>query len=542
MSGPASSSLRTLLVGIDAACLPVVEPLFEDGDLPTLRALFTDGTGGSLKSQIPPWTASAWPSLYTGMNPGKHGVFGFLEFEGYDWDVVNATSVSERGLWELLDWHGLTSVVVNVPVTEPPRPFDGALIPGYTAHEDPAAHPEGILGDVRDAIGDYRMYSEGKLDDDAVDQCQSFVRMRGEAFRYLANSFDPDFGFLQFQQTDTIFHESPGDDDLVRAVYREVDRQIAQTLDACDPATVIVVSDHGIGRCEGREFRVNELLRDEGFVETTVDESGMPTWVTLREQQLQGETSKQSRAYSVLGSAVRVAAAFGMTIQRVTRLLEALGLTDVVASLIPDDVQRAGTEQVDFEESRAYMRDSVELGVRINLEGREPAGTVPESDYEAVRRELIDALESVTTPGGEPVFEDVAPREEYFQGPHTADAVDIVTVPADFNQYLSAQLYRKRFGEPTEPYTHKRHGLIAARGPTIDTTVTWSEAHLFDVAPTVLSTLDVPWDERMDGSPLPFVTETDPRQYPSVEPRDRLQTDDETVEKRLADLGYIERQ
>ena len=83
-NGTMASGLRTLLIGVDAAYLPVLEPLFDDGDLPTLERVFKEGASGSLKSQIPPWAASAWPSLFTGTNPGKHGIFDFLTFEGYE--------------------------------------------------------------------------------------------------------------------------------------------------------------------------------------------------------------------------------------------------------------------------------------------------------------------------------------------------------------------------------------------------------------------------------------------------------------------------
>ena len=88
----------TVLIGIDAACRGVLDPLIDDGAVPNLAGLLADGASGPLESQIPPWTASAWPSMYTGTNPGKHGVFDFLSFDGYDWSVVNATHVDERPL------------------------------------------------------------------------------------------------------------------------------------------------------------------------------------------------------------------------------------------------------------------------------------------------------------------------------------------------------------------------------------------------------------------------------------------------------------
>ncbi|HKJ59078.1 MAG TPA: alkaline phosphatase family protein, partial [Halobacteriales archaeon] len=156
-----SGGLRSLLVGVDAACFPVLDPLLDAGELPNLERLVDRGVAGPLRSQIPPWTPSAWPTAFTGTNPGKHGLFDFLAFDGYDWAVVDATRLRERPIWETASTAGLTSVVVNVPVTHPPRSFDGALIPGYTAPESPPCYPAGLLGDVRDAVGDYRVYLPG---------------------------------------------------------------------------------------------------------------------------------------------------------------------------------------------------------------------------------------------------------------------------------------------------------------------------------------------------------------------------------------------
>ncbi|WP_247004875.1 alkaline phosphatase family protein [Halosolutus gelatinilyticus] len=535
MSG---SSLRTLLVGIDAACDRVLDPLFENGDLPALEAIYENGASGALESQIPPWTASAWPSLYTGMNPGKHGVFSFLKFEGYDWDVVNATDVRERTLWELLDRRGITSVVVNVPVTHPPRPFDGALIPGYTAPEDPDCHPNGLLEDVRDAIGEYRVYpDENDPLGAAYTDC---VRMRGEAFRYLADRFDPEFGFVEFQATDSIFHERPDDDAAIRSIYREVDEQLAGILDACEPETVIVASDHGMGPYEGHEFRVNQFLRERGDVAAVSGGAGMPTWATVRDGSLKRgkEATKPDRG--VTERVMAAAAKVGITSQRIGRVAERFGIEDVVAEHVPAALVNAGATQVDFPSSTAYMRSRIELGVRINLAGREPNGVVPPEEYDAVRDRLIDSLQSVETPDGESVFEDVQPREAYFHGPESERAVDVVTVPSDFDHFLSATLRNEQFGPPSEPWNHKLQGTIAIRGAAADDDAGVGSAHLFDVAPTVLSTLDVPYDERMDGTPLPCVDPAGSKEYPRLDADEAVETADEAVEKRLADLGYLE--
>ncbi|WIV66796.1 alkaline phosphatase family protein [Natrialbaceae archaeon AArc-T1-2] len=535
-----SEDLELLVVGLDAGCQPVLERLFEAGDAPTLRRLFEIGASGPLESQIPPWTASAWPSLYTGKNPGKHGVYDFLSFDGYDWDVVNATHVRERAVWELLSDHGISSVVVNVPVTHPPREFDGALVPGMTAPERPDCHPEGILEDVVETCGDYRVYPQsGPEPDRSIEGYDRTIELRGKAFRYLLERFTPEFGFLQFQQTDSVFHERPGDWEAVSAVYRAVERELATTIETFDPENVLVVSDHGMGEVSGHEFRVNEFLRDRGYVATKSGGEGMPTWSRAWENDLLEGDDAGEHESTPLERAMELAATAGVTTQRVANALDRVGLKEPIGRRVPNDMIRAASEQVDFPHSRAYVRSKSELGVRINLQGREPQGVVPESAYDAVRAELVEQLSAVETPDGEPVFEDVAPRERYFEGPQLERAPDIVTVPAAFDNAVVAALSGERFADPVEPWNHKRTGIVAAAGSAIDEDASLAGATIFDVAPTICSLLDVPVDAAMDGETLPIADPAETRQYPAYDPDPVTATDDAVVEDRLSDLGYL---
>ena len=545
MTDRPTTALDTLLIGLDGANFRVLDPLFESGELPHLARIFDNGVSGTLESQVPPWTASAWPSLYTGTNPGKHGVFGFLDFDGYDWDVVNASHLEERTLWEYLDHDDRTSVVVNAPVTYPPTDIDGAIIPGYLAPEDPECHPSGILDDVADAIGNYRVYASLESDDGAttaerVAEYRELAAMRGEAFRYLADRFDPEFGFLQFQHTDTVLHEFPEDRDSVGAVYGAVDEQVGAVLEATDPETVIVVSDHGLGPYEKR-VRINELLRDEGFVESVQGGEGMPTWASIRNDRLVDGHDGGRRESGWIERVMATGASVGLTAQRIGTVLDRLGLKETVERHVPASLIRAASEQVDFPRSTAYVRSRVECGIRINLEGREPNGVVPQSEYESVRADLLDLLSGLEAPDGKPVFEEVAPREEYFHGPETERAVDVVTIPRNYDYYVTSWLMGEYFDEPEPPgWDHKRDGVIAAMGEGIETGANLGDAHLFDVAPTVLATLGLPRSERMDGHTLPIVEDTGKREYPSFDGTPMVSVEDDDVEARLANLGYIE--
>ncbi|WP_339102613.1 alkaline phosphatase family protein [Haloterrigena salinisoli] len=533
--------MKTLLFGLDAACFPVLRPLFEDGELPHLKSLFADGVTGKLTSQIPPWTASAWPSLYTGVNPGKHGVFDFLRFDGYDWDIVNATDVRHRSLWEYADDAGLTSVVVNVPVTSPPPEIDGAVIPGYLASEDPQCQPAGILEDVREAVGDYRVYARRETDERAgKEKFEDYVelsRLRGEAFCYLADRFEPEFGFVQFQKTDAVFHDFPGDREKVRRIYRAVDEQVGAILNDCDPDTVVVASDHGMGEYEGYEFRVNQYLREEEIVETTRDGQGVPSWFQIKDERLT-ESDNGSSGSPILERLAAAAAGTGLTYQRGKAVLERVGLAEFVGRHVPVSAVFAASDAVDFTASRAYLRSPSELGVRLNVKGRDPDGVVPADEYEGARDALIALLSEATTPDGTPVFEEVVRRERYINGPYADEAIDVLVVPTDFQHSLSAVI-GGQFDDP-EPYNHKRDGIVAIAGTGVNAEADLSGAHLFDVAPTVLASLGIAPDEGMDGNPLPAVDAPEPASYPEYAVREQAATEDDAVAQRLSDLGYLE--
>ena len=535
--------MDTLLIGIDAGCLPVFRRLFDEGRIPAIESLCSGGFAAPMESQIPPWTPSAWPSLYTGVNPGKHGVYGFVTYEGYDWRVVTANDVDELTLWELLDSHDKTSVVVNGPVTAPPPAIDGAVVPGFMGPEDPECHPPGVLEEVRDEIGEYRIYPSYHTDDDShtvaekTSEYETLVGMRGDAFRCLADRYDPDFGFVQFQRPDTVFHEFDGNWDAVRRVYEATDEAIARVIDDCDPDRIFLASDHGMGSYERPQFRVNDFLREEGFVTGTRGGKGMPGWSPIREQLRRGEET-DSWEPSLVERAVAGAASVGLTADRVRAALERVNLADTVSEHLPSNVSRTGTEQVDFAASTAYLRARTELGVRINLAGREPDGIVSPSEYDAVRSDIIEALRSVTAPGGEPVFEEVGPREEYFHGPALEDAVDVVVVPNDFQHFLSDQLAGDPFGERKTHWNHKRDGVFVAYGEGIDESAA-CEPHLFDVAPTILASLGIAPSDRMDGDVLPVTSRVPSTSYPSYDATDATAVDAD-VEGRLTDLGYLE--
>ena len=122
--------MKLLIIGIDGATLDLILPWVESEHLPTIGRLIKSGVHGDLASTLPPVTSPAWPTFMTGCNPGKHGVFDFIQPTGSDFSLVNATKIKQPTIWQRLSSAGYRVGVLNVPVTYPPKPLNGFMISG----------------------------------------------------------------------------------------------------------------------------------------------------------------------------------------------------------------------------------------------------------------------------------------------------------------------------------------------------------------------------------------------------------------------------
>src|SRR5260370_25764040 len=118
---------KIIIIGLDSATWDLIKPWAAQGLLPNLSQLAEKGVSGELESAIPPLTPPAWTSFMTGQNPGKHGIFHFLEKQpgAYAMRYSNAGSRRAPTLWRMLSGAGHTVGVINVPFTSPPQPVNG---------------------------------------------------------------------------------------------------------------------------------------------------------------------------------------------------------------------------------------------------------------------------------------------------------------------------------------------------------------------------------------------------------------------------------
>lgn len=78
-SPAAASAARVVIIGFDGADAGLVEQYLEQGKLPNLARLRSEGGYARLTPTNPPQTPVSWSAFSTGMNPGKTGIFDFLK-------------------------------------------------------------------------------------------------------------------------------------------------------------------------------------------------------------------------------------------------------------------------------------------------------------------------------------------------------------------------------------------------------------------------------------------------------------------------------
>ncbi len=547
--------MKTVIVGFDALDFRYLDA-FSD-ELPNFTELRGEGVEAPLESSFPPWTGSAWPSMYTGVDPSRHGVYSFFNHGGTYPDeatLITRNDVRAPALWNYLSDRGEESVVLNVPVTHPAESFEGVLFPGYLASENEASFPPEARGDLDRALGEpYRIYAEHETSKDLekkVDSYVSLVKQRGRAAANVLGEYDWSVAFVQFQKTDTVFHSSPNEMDH-RRVYRAADDALGAIRSTVgDDVNVIVCSDHGMRPLDGHQIYLNEILAREGFVEMTASTSGasLPDaksrLVDGEEPDAKDNSTKESglpeRAASALVAGLN---AVNLSPGKLYVTSQRLGVDSLVDRFVPQSVVDSADRGVDWRRSVAYCCSGSELGVRINLQDREPDGVVSKSEYESVRDDLIELLQGLETPDGDPVFEWVARREEVYDGPYTNGAADVLFMPKDMNNVIMTRTIGTTFSD-TAAYGHDVTGAFIASGPAFEG-VALDSLSLLDVAPIALAAAGHPVPTSMTGSvPDGLLSYPVKREkYGSVSygsDSDVSPSDDtDAVEDRLADLGYI---
>lgn len=260
-------------------------------ELPTFKRLADAGMSGRIRSTIPPTSIAAWTSIFSGCDPGQHGITGYVRRPhppSVPLGLVNSGDVRVPRVWNLLSDAGKRSIVLNVPMTFPTQPFNGTMVTDFLTPSFAGAgvYPESFKEDIVRVLGrpysfdvsefgGYRKLSREELVERVFAMTDEHLllaehllsepwdlfvwatvgsdRLHHTLWRYL----DP---LHPHHEQHAVFS------DAIFRYYKKLDAALARMLDRLPPdTTVIVSSDHGMATMHGR-VNLNDWLLREGYL------------------------------------------------------------------------------------------------------------------------------------------------------------------------------------------------------------------------------------------------------------------------------------
>ncbi len=262
--------------------------------------------------------------------------------------------------------------------------------------------------------------------------------------------------------------------DAIPEYYRWLDEQIGSVLELLDNDTILlVVSDHGAQRLDGG-FAINEWLIREGL----------------------------------------------------------LVLNEYPKTLTPFEKLN-----VNWSKTKVWSEGGYYARVFFNVQGREPQGVVPASEYESFQNEMKARLEALPGENGQPMNSLVFKPQEIYR--HVRNVAPDLIVHFGELYWRSigtvghAKLHVQENDTGPDGCNHAQYGMFILTAPNCPLSGEYEGARLLDIAPTLLDLAGYEIPETMQGRSLVAGKEKKSSGGGSDEESARI------VHDRLAGLGYV---
>jgi predicted AlkP superfamily phosphohydrolase/phosphomutase len=570
---------KILIIGLDGATFDLIKPWAAEGKLPTFERLLQQGVHGELTSTIPPVTAPAWTSFMTGKNPGKHGLYHFIEPRpgSYEMRYTNARSRLAKTIWQILNESGISVGVLNVPMTYPPDRLNGYMISGMDSPEDSTAitNPPELYQELQERFGkvspQIRYLGYLKTDQRREGVLKGLEEMDAHYLQltdYLLKKYPVDVAMVVFTSVDTVQHffwqymdrTHPQHDavgaakygEAILRVYQRVDEIIAKLIGSLPEDTaVLLMSDHGFHPTSARIVHINRYLFDLGLLRLHDSSQQWYHPQTLIQATIKRVDTVLRRTLTPHQKA------------KVSRMFP--GLRNMWES------HYAGLSNIDWAQTKAYCYEILTFPscVWINVKGLRPQGIVdPGAEYEQLMRFITDKLYELKDPmTGQQLISRVYRKQEIYHGPYLDQAPDLTLAWWDGVTLLGKPSFTQDGHEPVVSFTggrpisagewggtHALQGILVFRGKPFHKGKKLEQVEIVDLAPTLLHILGLPIREDMDGRVLHEAFKAEFAAAHGIATRIRGDSDDEAspqertysdaeavkVEERLRGLGYIE--
>jgi len=510
---------HVLCIGLDSADAELIEQWESEGFLPNIAKMRARGASGRMATTAEILHVSAWPSIFTGVTPDKHGLY-----HAYVMNPGNQSPTRPRPdktpfpfFWRLLSEQGKRSVIIDAFMTCPLQNFQGSQMVEWGTwswFSEPAILPPSLKDEIEAKFGPYpapehsqvAVLPEGRWFRNAL---LAGVEKKTQVIKWLMEKEEWDFFLAVYGETHPAGHylwhlhdESypchpkevePSLRNALRDVYVAIDRGIGEILDqAGEGTTVFLVSGDGMGPNYSGSHLLDKALLKMGV--TAVSSAGAGNGAADLSPKHFLSTVRRMIPQNIRTAVSQTFFSHGMK--------ERLALKWLTAGIV-------------WEKTRAFLISNANEGyIRVNLKGREPQGIVePGEEYSRLIEELYQLAKGFVSPTtGKPAARAVHKTDETFKGPCRGHMPDII-INWDpdariTNELLAGELGRIKTDEPgygVSPFyvgNHRPNAFAIATGPHFSAGEQLEGAHILDLTPTILTLLGLDPPAYMDGKVL----------------------------------------
>ncbi len=446
--------MRVAVVGLDGASWNLIFKLIDSGAMPFLSGSMSNSLAATLKSTIPPYTPVAWTSIFTGVNPGKHGIYCFHRVlksdEGFKLELALSNHVAYPRINEMAALKGLKSIAVNLPLTYPPERMvlgnKGVIFTDWASPRIKVWPKEYGLRYRHLATIPPHVWSTHRLsDDEYLETVYKHLEGRAADIENMLTKEDWELFLIVLSEPDWLQHRFPGLQEgkginRVLKIFYVIDKLIKFVREVSD--VLLIVSDHGFKKYN-YVVNINAILREKGLLR--VRRGGLTPLERINRSHLR--------------------------INSLNKLLM-IG-ADVVSKLLGKKYS------IDFTRSKAFMTENETWGVYcINNSVKEKV------------KEIISA---------NPYIRRVCEKGEIYWGPLTAAAPDLICIPRE-DSWCSNGLDKPLTNNIAD---HHVDGIFIAMSDYLrDKKFLKRHVSVLDITPTVLTCLGLPIPHDCDGKPI----------------------------------------
>lgn len=510
-------SARVLVIGFDACEATLVRRWADEGRLPNFAALARSSRTFQLDNPMETLPGAIWPEINTGCSSGKMGHF-YIPNQLHTGEAVLRGAKPDDIDPDFYYWTQASRAGKRVGVIDPVQAvaasgIDGIQLIEWGLHDrtfEICSEPPQLLEDIRAAYGDHPVRScdvhgettEGyrRLLHDLLHGARTKTRFVSELLARepwdlfsvtYSESHCAGHQFWHFMDPRHPWHDpdAPREfQDALLNVYATIDDALPALLATAGPeARVFAIFSHGIDLYYDGPQLLPEVLVRLGLAAGSLGTAGRflrraRTRVTYLPRPVKALIKRLARTRAIAASTAAAGCAVDPFASPKTRA--------------------------------AFVNNNRCGGIRLNLRGREPFGSVePGPEAAALLQMLRRELSALRDPAsGEAIIRRVQTASEAFGPDHHPDLPDLICVfRTDLGMLedcaspavgrVHAPIYH-----PHAPRSgdHTVNSQLWVSGPGVAGTRHTGSGNVLDIAPTILAALDVALPAWLDGRPLPL--------------------------------------